>query len=70
MANTGRLIYTTLVEVDAETNVPTGNVKPNISTDPDYIPPSYNLTACPVEAGPYVTTTTTAGTIPGEEGPL
>lgn len=59
MPNTGRLIYTTLIEVDAETNEPTGNVKPNIPSDPDYIPPSYNMSVCPVSPVSYITTTTT-----------
>lgn len=55
MENTGIFIYTTLIEVDAITGVPTGATKPNIPGDIDYIPPQQNLQSCPIST----TTTTT-----------
>lgn len=39
--------YQLLVEVDSETGIPTGSVKPNISSDPDYIPPILSPETCP-----------------------
>lgn len=48
MANTGIKIVLTLKEVNEDTLVPTGNTKPNNSDDPDYIPPSTDLTSCPI----------------------
>lgn len=53
MGNTGNKIYGTLVEIDNETGLPTGNTKPNTPGDPDYIPPILDLVHCPT------TTTTT-----------
>jgi hypothetical protein len=47
--NTGTQIVNTLVEVDANNgNTPTGNTKPNVFGDPDYIAPTTNLTDCPI----------------------
>lgn len=48
MENTGILIYSILIEVDEETGEPTGNTKPNIPSDPDYIPPVENTDMCPL----------------------
>lgn len=45
--NTGRKIYNTLVEIDANTGVATGNTKPNTVGDPDYVPPVVDTTTCP-----------------------
>lgn len=48
--NTGRLIYKTLVEVDEETGLPTGNVKLNDVNDPDYVAPmAVALGNCPIQ---------------------
>jgi hypothetical protein len=38
----------TLKEVNTNTNVPTGNTKPNTIADPDYIAPVLDLVDCPV----------------------
>lgn len=47
--NTGRKITKTLKEVDANNgNIPTGNTKPNLPSDPDYIAPVIDTTTCPV----------------------
>lgn len=50
MANTGNKIVLTLKEVTAPCPpcTPSGNTKPNISSDPDYIPVQQDLVACPV----------------------
>jgi hypothetical protein len=47
MGYTGRVIYKTLVEYNSATGEPTGVTKPNVSSDPDYIPPFYDENACP-----------------------
>lgn len=57
MGNNGYKKYTILIEYDGVTNQPTGRVKPNLITDPDYVPPVYDPIYCPV----YTTTTTTIG---------
>lgn len=49
MANTGYVIYQNLEEYNVDTNVATGNVKPNDPSDPDYVAPVEDLQACPVE---------------------
>ena len=59
-SNTGKKIYKDLIEVYEDTGEPTGATKPNIPTDPDYIPPVEDLDMCPISS----TTTTTI--IPGE----
>lgn len=59
MQRTGRLIYTTLIEIDAITGLPTGNVKPNVPGDPDYIPPVDDPVTCPLLPEPTTTTTST-----------
>lgn len=63
--NTGRKIYTTLIEVNATNGSPTGRSKPNIIGDPDYIAPTTNITMCPIgnTPPPQPTTTTTTTTV-------
>lgn len=66
--NTGIEIVNTLQEVDHNNgDLPTGNTKPNIIGDPDYIPPTENLTACPLAATltcpTDLVTTFTSGTL-------
>lgn len=46
--NTGEVKVLTLKEVNLNTNVPTGNVKPNEVGDPDYIADYQDNTACPI----------------------
>lgn len=48
MANTGYKVYNTLEEYDTATGVATGNTKPNVDTDPDYVAPVYDTTTCPI----------------------
>lgn len=48
MENTGNFIYTTLIEVDLTTGESTGRTKPNIPSDPDYIPPTTDHETCPL----------------------
>ena len=52
MENTGLFVYTNLIEVDGITGLPTGRVKPNIPSDPDYIPPVQDTTKCPLDNTP------------------
>jgi hypothetical protein len=52
--NTGFKGYSTLQEYNTDTNIPTGNTKPNDSGDPDYIAPVSDTTTCP--NGPDVST--------------
>lgn len=46
--NSGMLIHTILIEIDLQTGLPTGNVKPNVPEDPNYVPPTLNLEECPL----------------------
>lgn len=47
--NNGTLIVLTLQEIDGNNgNTPTGNYKNNILGDPDYIPPYFNSSNCPI----------------------
>lgn len=50
--------YGTLTEIFSDTGIPTGNTKPNVPTDPDYVPPVYDVNCVPS------TTTTTTTTLP------
>lgn len=50
--NDGYKIYTTLVEINTRTGQPTGRVKPNIPTDPNYIAPAIDEDACPIPDAP------------------
>jgi len=43
---TGTKIYTILVEYNSRTGLPTGRVKPNVPSDPDYVPPVYDPVNC------------------------
>lgn len=54
-ANNGTKIYTLLVEFNTRTNQPTGRVKSNIPSDPNYIPPATDLVECPIPSGPVFT---------------
>lgn len=56
-SNTGKKKYSILIEYDGYTKEPTGRIKPNIPSDPDYVAPVIDLIACPVTT----TTTTTIG---------
>lgn len=60
MSNSGFKKYNTLIQVNSLL-VPTGMTKPNSPLDPDYIPPSYDITSCPL---PTTTSTTTTTTLP------
>ena len=55
MSNTGNKVFLTLIEKYSSNNLPTGFTKPNLPTDPDYIPPFEDLITCALET----TTTTT-----------
>lgn len=46
--NTGTKVVLTLQEVNTATGVPTGNVKQNSPSNPDYIPPYEDVISCPV----------------------
>lgn len=46
--STGEVEYEDLEEYNTDTNIATGNTKPNIDSDPDYIAPAENLDACPL----------------------
>lgn len=48
MANTGFKIFQNLQQYDTITGLPTGVIKPNVSTDPDYIEPIYDINSCPI----------------------
>lgn len=48
MGNTGRKIILQLKELAQPSNTPTGNVKPNVAGEADYVAPYQDLTACPV----------------------
>lgn len=50
MARTGYKAYTTLEEYDTLTGLATGNTKPNIDSDPDYVAPILDELACPIGA--------------------
>jgi hypothetical protein len=56
---TGIKKYALLVEYDLVTGLPTGNTKPNLPSDPDYVAPETDVAACPVGIIPTPTTTTT-----------
>lgn len=50
MPNTGQKVVLTLQEVDQDTGIPTGNTKPNVIGDPDYIAPYIDTIDCPITA--------------------
>lgn len=66
MANTGTKIVLTLQEVEMPGNIPTGNTKPNVVGDPDYIAPYEDLVDCPITvdfACPNMAVTGGVGTV-------
>lgn len=46
--NTGQKGFAILIQMSTLTGQPTGVTKPNIPSDPDYIPPVTDLDACPL----------------------
>ncbi|SEW37513.1 hypothetical protein [Chitinophaga arvensicola] len=54
MPNTGKKHYALLVQYSTATGLPTGVVKPNNPSDPDYVAPVEDLESCP--APPQITT--------------
>lgn len=46
--NTGKKIYRYLKQINASTGVPTGVVKENLLTDPNYVAPIVDYTLCPI----------------------
>lgn len=52
MSNNGRKIVLTLRKRNTTTNTLTGDTKPNVPGDPDYIPPSTDLVNCPIDGDP------------------
>lgn len=64
-ANNGQKVYTLLVEINTRTGLPTGRVKPNIPSDPNYIAPVEDLTACPLPGPPVFNTYDVNVVIPG-----
>lgn len=69
MANTGRVLTTILEDVMPPCPgdcTPLGHTKPNVPSDPNYIPPEYNTTLCAVPsttACPSLVATGIAGNI-------
>ena len=66
MANDGIKIILTLKQIDLGTGLPTGLTKNNVITDPNYIAPYTDLTACPISyslACPIVVATAWTGSI-------
>lgn len=49
MARTGYKGYATLEEYDTVTGLPTGETKPNVEGDPDYVAPVEDLSTCPID---------------------
>lgn len=54
--NNGTVVYTSLIEYNVRTNLPTGRIKANIPTDPNYIAPATDLSLCSVPGTPDVPT--------------
>lgn len=50
MANNGVKIYQDLMEYNTATGRPTGNIKPNDPSDPDYVAPIEDPTSCPLSS--------------------
>ena len=46
--NTGNVVVLTIQEVLMPGNIPTGGVKPNVPSDPDYIAPFLDTDICPI----------------------
>lgn len=51
--NNGEKVYTLLVEYNLSNGLPTGRVKPNLPSDPDYIASLIDYEVCPLPE-PYV----------------
>lgn len=49
VGNTGDQGFNNLEQYVIATDLPTGSTKPNLNTDPDYIAPSRNIGACPID---------------------
>lgn len=47
MENTGYMSFAFLEKYYTDDNTPTGEIKPNVTTDTDYLAPSLNTTICP-----------------------
>jgi hypothetical protein len=47
VGNTGEKGYNNLEQYFTATSLPTGNTKPNLISDPDYIPPFTDIVNCP-----------------------
>lgn len=65
--NTGNVIVRTLIKYNNTTNQPTTQIKPNVISDLDYIPPYFNTTECPPTSGdtcPSFTQTIVGTTLP------
>lgn len=52
--NDGTKVYTLLVEYNIRTGQPTGRTKPNVPSDPNYIPPVEDLINCPLPGEPVI----------------
>lgn len=48
IANDGYKIYTQLIEYSTLTGLPTGRVKPNVPSDPNYLAPVLDASSCPI----------------------
>lgn len=47
MENTGYMSFAFLEKYYTDDNTPTGEIKPNVTTDPDYLAPALDTTMCP-----------------------
>lgn len=52
--NDGTKVYTLLVEYNLRTGQPTGRIKPNVPSDPNYIAPVTDLSTCPLPGDPVI----------------
>ena len=67
--NSGYVDYTNLEEYYLDTSIATGNTKPNVSPDPDYIPSYYDIILCPLASlSPSPTPTPTITPTPTSPG--
>lgn len=60
--NNGYKKYTTLIQVNSITGVPTGLSKPNYPLDPNYIEPVFDTNTCPMSTTTTTTSTSTSTT--------
>lgn len=69
MPNSGYVDYTTLEEYYLDSSIVTGNTKPNVSPDVDYIPTFYDTSLCPLASlTPTPTATPTITPSPSTQG--